>query len=378
MSIRKRNDRWLVTVELGRDKSGRRRRHCSTHATEAAAKKAEAIARAKVAKDEWIDETQITVDAYLERWLAHRKRDLTWATWDTYRQRTEGRIHRELGALPLRKVRAVHVVDFESKLYDAGLSATTVRKYRMMLHGAFATAVKWGLIAANPAHGLDPIREDTDEVRWLAASEQAALIDTAWSGYKGRRSRLYVPVLVALATGMRRGELLALRWSDVDFAQGRVSVPRSLQRGPDGPTYRRGGKGGRGRVVALPETLLAILTEHRKQQALERATTGKDWQDNDLVFCDERGAAWNLDGFTSSFRHLCRRATLPADVHFHCLRHTYATEMLLAGVHPKIVSEALGHSSVRITLDRYSHAIPHLQTEAAALMDTRLKALTDR
>jgi len=113
----------------------------------------------------------------------------------------------------------------------------------------------------------------------------------------------------------------------------------------------------------------------KKAEAIARATAGSAWTDSDLVFCDPTGETWPLDGFQGSWRHLRVNAGLPAEVHFHCLRHTYATEMLLAGVHPKIVSEALGHSSVRITLDRYSHAIPHLQTEAAALMDARLRAL---
>lgn len=204
MSIRKRGDRWLVTVELGRDQTGRRRRHCSTHATEDAAKKAEAVARAKVATDSWVDESRVTVDAYLARWLESRERDLTWATHDTYRRRIEGPIHDRLGALQLRRVRPASIVALESHLFASGLSATTVRKYRTMLHGAFGAAVAWGLITKNPVHGLAPIHEDTPEVRWLSATEQAVLLDAARSGYKGRTSRLYLPVLLGLATGARR------------------------------------------------------------------------------------------------------------------------------------------------------------------------------
>ena len=375
MSTRKRGDKWLVTVELGRDRAGRRLRHCSTHGTEDAAKKAEAIAKAKVATETWISETSLTVDAYLVRWLAHRKHDLAWATYATYKGRIEGKIRERLGGMKLRKLRPLHIVDFEAYLYECGLSATTVRKYRMVLHGALRNAVEWGLIAKNPAHGLDPIAEDTGEVRWLAASEQAALLDLARSGFKGRRSRLYPLILLGLATGARMGELLALRWADVDFAASKVAVRRGQQKGEHGPTYRRGGKQGRGRVVALPDVLVGLLAEHRREQARARATVGAAWTDVDLVFCGAAGEPWKKDGVESSFRYLRRRAGLSADIHFHCLRHTFATELLAAGVHPKIVSEALGHSSVRLTLDRYSHAIPHLQTEAAAVMDTQLRAL---
>lgn len=375
MGIRKRGDKWLVTVETGRDATGKRRRHCSTHATEDEAKKAEVIARAKVAQDEWVDESEVSLDAFLERWLEHRKRDLTYASYLTYERRVNGLVHKHLGELKLRKLRATHIVAFEAKLYEAGRSASTVRKYRMMLHGALRTAVKWGLIANNPAHGLDPIRCELPEVRWLNATEQAKLLNKARCDHKGQPNRLYLPILLALATGVRKGELLALRWSDIDLAKNRVTVRRSLQRGESAPTYRQGGKGGKGRVVALPETLVPLLTAHRNEQALHRKTAGTAWQDHDLVFCGALGEPLNADGFQSTFERLRGRAKLPTELHFHCLRHTYATEMLLAGVHPKIVSEALGHTTVKMTLDRYSHAIPHLQTEAAALMDTRLRAL---
>ncbi len=375
MSIRKRGDKYLVTVELGRDATGRRRRHCSTHDTEDDAKRAEAVARAKVATDEWVDETTMTVAAYLPRWLEQRRHSLEWATHDTYRQRIEGPIADRLGRHKLKKLQPLHIIDFETYLYGEGLSATTVRKYRVMLKQAFGAAVAMGLLAKNPADGLEPIREDTPEVRWLTASEQAALLETARVDALGKPSRMYLPVLLALGTGMRRGELLALRWADVDFAHERVTVRRGLQKGKDGPKYRRGGKGGKGRVVALPATLLPLLTAHREEQARLRAAAGEHWKDGDLIFCGATGEPWNLDGFHSSWRRARVRAKLPDDVHFHCLRHTYATELLLAGVHPKIVSEALGHSTVRMTLDRYSHAIPHLQTEAASLMDGRLRAL---
>lgn len=375
MSIRKRGDKYLVTVELGRDATGRRRRHCSTHVTEAAAKRAEAIAKAKVATDDWVDETTMTVAAYLPRWLESRRRDLEWATHDTYRRRIEGHISERLGAHKLRDLRPMHLLEFESYLYEQGLSATTVRKYRTMLAAAFRAAVTWGLLAKSPAEGLPPIREDTPEVRWLTATEQAALLEAARTDGKGKRSRMYLPVLLALGTGMRRGELLALRWSDVDFAHERVTVRRGLQKGKDGPTYRKGGKAGKGRVVALPATVLPLLAAHREEQARLRAAAGDAWEDGDLVFCGPAGRPWSLDGFQSSWRRVRDRAKLPEDVHFHCLRHTYATELLLAGVHPKVVSEALGHSTVRMTLDRYSHAVPHLQSEAADLMDVRLRAL---
>jgi integrase len=127
------------------------------------------------------------------------------------------------------------------------------------------------------------------------------------------------------------------------------------------------------RVVNLPQSLVSLLATHRRQQQALRAGMS-EWHDYDLVFCDEHGEPFNPHGFESSWRHICHKAGLEG-VRFHDLRHTHATELLRAGVHPKIVSERLGHASVTMTLDRYSHAVPDLQSEAAEKTDALLRGL---
>lgn len=372
MSVRKRGERYLATVGLGRDRMGVYRRTCRTFDTETEALDYERRVQAQLVLGQWKDTAKITVSAYLDRWIEYMQSRVVPATHHRYSGQVD-QVKKALGRHHLGKLTPLHITRFESGLFARGLSATTVRKYRMLLHGALRMAVQWELISRNPCDNLDSIAEDTPEVRWLEASEQAALIAAAEKGRGGRPTRLYVPILLDLATGMRRGELLGLRWGDVDFAAGQVSIRRSLQWTPDGPRFSQGNVGRKKhvRAVTLPETLIPVLASYRKERTGQLRLAGVT---SELIFCDQAGQPWDLDGFHSSFDHLRDRAGLPKDIHFHCLRHTHATELLRAGVHPKIVAERLGHS-VRMTLERYSHAIPSLQAEAATKTDALLRGL---
>jgi integrase len=179
-----------------------------------------------------------------------------------------------------------------------------------------------------------------------------------------RGDRLYAAWLAAATTGLRRGEVLGLMWTDVDFDKGRLSVRRA--RVSSGgvvvlsePKTRRSR-----RVVALDQTTTAALREHRTRQLEERLAWGAAWVDTGFVFTREDGTPLHPESLSKMFQWRVRRAGLPR-IRFHDLRHTHATLALQAGVHPKVVSERLGHSSIRITLDTYSHAIPAMQEEAA-------------
>lgn len=369
MGVRLRGTRYLLTVELGRDASGRRRRHCASFATETEAIAAEKVVLAKRALGQWQDPTKITVSAYLDRWLEYMEPRVAPATFVRYSGQVK-EIKKSLGRHRLGKLSALHITVFEAGLYRRGLSDSTVRKYRMIEQGALRMAAQWDLIAKSPVDKLDSITEHNPEVRWLTASEQIALLTAAKSGFKGRESRLYVLILLALATGMRRGELLALRWADVDFKGCKVSMRRSLQWKPGGYQYRVHGKNG-SRVVDLPPSMLPVLLAYRERRARELALCGTS---SALIFCDNEGEPWNLDGVRSGFRYLVDRAGLSKGIHFHCLRHTHATEALEDGTHPKIVAERIG-DSVQMTMKTYSHAVPSLQTKAAEKTDLRMRGL---
>jgi integrase len=370
MSVRRRGKRWLATVGLGRDKRGVPRRSCRTFDTEDEAREYERRVKAQLVLGQWQDVSALTVAAYLARWLEHKTPKVAPATAHRYAGQV-AEWQRAIGRHRLTKLSPLHVAGFEATLYKRGLSDSTIRKYRMVLQGALSDAVRWGLLDVNPCKRLGSLPENNPEIRWLSASEQLALIATARSGFKGRRSRLYELILLALATGMRQGELLALRWSDVDFARGACHMRRSLQWTPGGGhQYRVHGKSG-SRTIPLPATMLELLGEYRVRRGAQLRLAGVS---SELVFCAEDGEPLGRSGLRSSFRYLVARAGLPAEVHFHCLRHTFATEMLEAGAHPKVVAAWIGDSE-RTLMRTYAHATPSMQESAVELSERHLRGL---
>jgi integrase len=190
-------------------------------------------------------------------------------------------------------------------------------------------------------------------------------------------TRLALPVMLAVTTGLRRGEILGLRWRDVDLQGGTLAVRPSLEQTRDGLAFKQPKTSKGRRVVALPSLALDALHQHKARQAAVKLALGPAYDDHDLVCAREDGRPWPPDGFSTAFVNLVRKAGIPP-TRFHDLRHTHATQLLRQGVHPKIVSERLGHATVGITLDVYSHVLPGMQEEAAARTDAALRAALSR
>jgi integrase len=255
---------------------------------------------------------------------------------------------------------------------DSGLSGRTVGYIHVTLYSALKAAVLDGLIPRNPASAVKPPRMDKQEMTPLSPAQARVLLVTARE-MDDRWSALYV---LAVTTGLRQGELLGLRWEEVDLASATLRVRHTLQ--PPGfpkgtparltpPKTRRSLRG-----VHLPHSAVAALLRHRKLQDAERATSNGSWRDRSLVFPNTLGTPMDYTNLMPRhFKPLLRRAGLP-NIRFHDLRHTCATLLFTRGVHPKIVSEMLGHSSVSITLDIYSHVIPGLGDAAALAMEEAL------
>ncbi|MFL6238638.1 MAG: site-specific integrase [Actinomycetes bacterium] len=207
---------------------------------------------------------------------------------------------------------------------------------------------------------VDPPRARRHAFRTLNPEEAKRLIEGV------RDDRLGALVAVAMMTGMREGELLALRWRDVDLKRGTVQVRGSRQH--DG-TIRETKTAGSRRLVLLPRVACEALGRHRASQASERLRLGPEWEDNDLVFANKVGRTLSAQNLLQRYFYpTLERLELPR-IRFHDLRHTAATLLLAEGVHPKIVSEMLGHTEVGITLDLYSHVTPTMQAEAVRALD---------
>lgn len=306
---------------------------------------------------------QHTVASYLDDWLASVKPTLRVSTWTRYHQLMHGHVIPHIGRVRLTKLSPQHVSRLYADRLEVGLKPATVAQTHRILHRALSQATRWGLVVRNVATLVDPPRVVREEMRTLSAEEVKRFLAAAAD------HRLHALFALAVSTGMREGELLALRWRNVDLDAGVVQVTGTLQRTPDGPRISEPKTKKSRRQIHLTKTAVEALKVHRVRQNEERLRMGPAWDDNDLVFCNSIGRPLNdANMLNRDFRPLLEKAGLPR-IRFHDLRHTAATLMLGAGVHPKIVSEMLGHSQIGITLDLYSHVTPTMQAEAAAAMD---------
>lgn len=278
-----------------------------------------------------------------------------------------------IGAVRLQDLNATHLNRMYAELLadgrtqgPGGLSPTTVRNIHVQLHKAFEDAIKWGRLERNPTEHADPPSANTVKARrkaamrtWTAAELHRFLQHTSAS----IRHPLW---RLAAYTGMRRSEVLGLRWEDVDFDAARLTVIQTVVLVEDGepvdPARQKSPQSGR--TIDLDQGTVAALREHRNVQHNRRQDAGGAWQDNGLVFSNAAGGCLHPNGVWKDLVQTARAAGVPR-IRFHDLRHTHATLLLKAGVNPKVVSERLGHTSVSFTLDTYAHVMPGMQREAA-------------
>jgi len=237
-----------------------------------------------------------------------------------------------------------------------------------VLHRALSHAQRRGLVETNVTKLVDPPRAQRHEMQSLSPEEARRFLKVV------RGDRLEALYVLAITTGMRQGELHALRWRDVDLAGGALRVTSSIQYVKGKGLHMSSPKTQRSRrQVMLSKTAVEALARRREAQHRERARQGDKWQDGDFIFTSRNGQPIYATNVVNRwFPKLLRSAGLPR-IRFHDLRHTAATLLLGQGVHPKIVSEMLGHTSIGITLDLYSHATPTIQKEATAAFDRLLR-----
>lgn len=318
-----------------------------------------------------LGDSRQTVAQYWMSWLetvkATSEDQSAWANHETY-----ARLHilPRLGLVRLGKLTPQHLQEFYATLAnEAGLASTTIHHIHTSVHKALDAAVRLGLATRNVSEYVDVPRKRHYEIRPLTREQARTFLEFAAGE---RLEALYV---VALATGMRQGELLALHWQDVDFDEGAIYVRWNLRRRAGVFRFKQPKtRKSRRRIALAPQTIEA-LRAHRARQLAERLKAGNVWQDgqkgeqwNELVFCNEIGGPYiPSSAVRSTFTRILRRGGLPK-IRFHDLRHTCATLALSARVNPKVVSEMLGHSTIAITLDIYSHVLPDMQQDAVAVM----------
>jgi len=374
--IRKRGSTWAVVVDVGCDEQGRRRQKWhSGFRTRREASEALTEILGQLSTGQYVAPSKLTVGRFLEdEWLPAIRASVRPLTFESYAGNVRNHIVPRLGSVPLQQVTPPILNSVYSELGQT-LAPRTVRYIHAILRRAFASAVKWNRLARNPVEAADPPSPCAGggrAMRTWSSSELARFLESV------RDDRLFACWRFLAMTGCRRGEALGLRWRDLDLDGGRATVVQTVvgNRAVSEAKTERGR-----RTIALDEATVAELDHHRQAQDVERAILGASYEDNDLVFCREDGSPIWPRSLTRSFARVIDKADLPK-IRLHDLRHTYATLALQAGVHPKVVQERLGHATISITLDVYSHAIPAMQEDAAdrvaALIRTRDPDVDDR
>lgn len=335
-----------------------------------------------------------TVGQFLASWLEMIEPQVRPRTLETYGYLVRVHITPAIGAVKLAKLTPQRVQEFYADRRKCGLSATTVHQMHAVLHRALESAVRLQVIQRNVCDAVDAPAVERLEMRVLTREQAVAFLEAS------REDRLHALYVLALATGMRQGELLGLHWSDVDLDkgshQGRLpgaARQSEMAAGPDGTGENGGmlrvrsnlqwvrGEGGKPgafvfgepktrsgvRNIELAAPFVEALREHRKRQVAERLSLGPAWVDNDLVFCTSVGTPLDATNVWRSFFAVLAAAGLPP-VRFHDLRHTAASLMRLSGVEVEVISRVLGHSSPSVTMNIYLHVFPQQHRDAAEAM----------
>ena len=315
------------------------------------------------------DDENLTVSEYLDRWLSDSVRGtVRESTFSRDKYLVTNHIKPSIGRIKLKNVTDVHLQRLYHDRLDSGLSGSTVQKMHHVLHKAFSQAVKWDLIPRNPADNVKAPTPSTKEMHPLSADEARQLLDAA-SEAGDRLEALYV---LALHTGMRRGELLGLKWDDVALDNATIRVRWTITRKGTGYVLGEPKTKNSRRTVRITRRAIEALRSHRTRQLEDHKLRGLEYEDSGLVFAGEGGNLINPSNLRQrSFVPLLKRAGLP-QITFHDLRHTCASLLFQKNIHPKFVQELLGHASVSITLDTYSHMLPGMGGGAADAMHEAL------
>lgn len=305
----------------------------------------------------WLDELEagsgsrrLTVNAYLTLWLEGLKQEVRPATFDWYEGTVRVHILPAVGALKLSDVTPDHLKALYSRVGDRH-----AKRVHKVFYRALKDAVISGRISRNPATLLRPPRgKPAQNPKWWKPEELSAFLA------ESSNHRLHAAWRFLAMTGARRGECLGLFWSDIDWASAKVTIQRAITAKGPGPLKTRSSY----RTIDVDPETLEILRAHRKGQAAEQLRLAPIWASKDLVFTNEIGGAIDPRNFTRDFQSVVRRAGVPR-IKLHEVRDTHGSHLVIAGIHPKVVMERLGHSSMAITLGLYAHVMPSLGKEAA-------------
>jgi integrase len=369
---------WAIVIDVRDPQTGKRKRRW--HSFEGTKREAQvecARLLTELKAGTAVDPSRLTVATFFERWLEHMQGQVSPRSHERYAELCRKNLAPLLGHFTLTKLQPAHISQAYAKALASGrrdgtggLSARTVGHMHRVLHEALQQAIGWQLLARNPAAACRPPKVEHRPMRTYDLAQTAELLAAM------RGTRFFIPVVLAVLCGLRRGEIAALRWGQVDLDKGQLAVIQSAEQTRAGVRYKEP-KSGRTRTVALSASVIEELRAHRIKQAQELLRLGLRATDATFVCAREDGQPLQPLTLTHDWERKLSKTALPR-IRFHDLRHAHATHLLSSGVHPKVASERLGHSKIGITLDLYSHVLPGMQEDAAARVDDALRAAINK
>ncbi len=366
-SIYRREDgRWVASISLGYENGKRKRKHVLGKTRQEVSGKLHKLLRA-VAQGLPAPSERLRLGQFLQRWLVDSVRPTVRPrTFDSYEMVVRRHLAPVMGHLRMGLLRPSQVQGYLNRKLESGLSPRTVQYHHAILRCALGRAQKWGLVTQNVAKLVDPPKVKRTAIVSFTPEQCRSFLD-ALAG-----DRLKPMYVAALALGLRKGGLLGLRWDDVEFESKTVRVRAALQYVNGSLTLVEPKTELRRRAIVMPATLVAALRAHRSVQARERLLAGPRWKDWGLVFATPLGTPLDQSRVSKHFKRMLKAAGLP-NMRFHDLRHSCASLLLAQHVPARVVMEILGHSTINLTMNTYSHVIPALHQEAADRMDGVLR-----
>jgi integrase len=354
---------WTIQVYAGRDTvTGKKLRIART--VRGTKKEAElALAKLINAVETGVDfnATKMTFGEYVDRWLKSKDKKVRPKTIQRYSDLMRLHIVPVIGGIQLLKLKPLHLEKVYEEASDRGLSPQSVLHIHRVLFTALKQAVAWQLIPRNIAEAVTPPRPEHREVEAMTPRQVVQVLETVAG------TDLEVPTILGLGTGMRLGEVLGLRWSDIDLEKRTARISQTVQETKEGLVFVPPKTHRSRRSLSLPVFVIHALRKHKKEQSERRLVVGSAWHDLDLVI--ERGDGLPVRTSSLSGRFADRMKKAGITLTFHGLRHGHASLMLAAGVHLKVVSERLGHSTIGITADLYTHVADEVHEAAAVELD---------
>jgi integrase len=359
--IRRGENKYLIRLFLGReDATGKRHYHNKTfHGAQRDAQKWLTLALRRRDMGEPIEDTDRRFSDWLDDWLKIKAKSVRPRTLEIYTDNINRHVRPALGKRKLAGIVAGDIQKLYDDLTEGGLSGKTISLIHAMLTNCFSQALKLDLIRKSPMLAVEPPRVEKREMQAMTAEQARALLQAADEGEHG------CLIAFLLTTGCRPGEAQGLKWADVNWPASSVTIQRNLVRLDKGVWEFGEPKTARGRrTIPIPQNMLKRLSDHKRAQNEARLKAGPGWQNHDLVFSNAIGEPHGHDFLPSVWKATLKRAGLPLTFRSYDARHTTATLLMQEGTSAKVVSERLGHASVNITLDVYSHVLPGMQEEA--------------